>query len=308
MIDCKPVGFPIFIAALLATPCLAQSDGNAPLTLELPASTRALGVGGAFVLSFPDNDAVFYQPGLLDAARGVGIAVQRYGSWSTLGVFSGATELLGGGFALGIQALSYGTDGVGLSGIPDNANDLLVDGTYGASDVVASIGYGRELLWDFRGGIVGKGIETRVGGRRAATAAVDVGLARSVLGITLGVSAQNLGPGLSIDDADLPLPMRVTVGASTRRYVVGPLDVLATAAVSRRHDGEVIPAGGLEIAYWPIVGRTFMARVGARRVPDDGASPVTLGFGFRADDLTVEYAFEDFDAAGAAHRIGVRWH
>ena len=293
--------------AIAAAPCLAQSDGNAPLVLELPASTRALGLGGAFVLSAVDNDAVFYNPGLLDAARGAGLAVQRYGSSSTLGVLSAATEWFGGGLALGVQVLSYGAGGVAWDDIPDDANDLLSSGSSGASELVGSLGYGREIL-GFRAGIVGKAIEQRLGGERDATVAFDIGVVRNLWGVTLGASAQNLGWGLSIGGGDLPLPSRVTIGAATRSRPVGPLDVLVTTSVSRRRDGEIIPAGGLEIAWWPIVGRTFMGRVGARRVPGDGASPVTVGFAFRADDLTIEYAFEEFDAPGAAHRLGVRWH
>ena len=76
---------------------------------------------------------------------------------------------------------------------------------------------------------------------------------------------------------DRPLPFRVTFGASSNSYVVGPLDLIATAAVSRRRDGDVIPAAGVEVAWWPVRGRTFIGRLGVRRVPGDGASPVTLG-------------------------------
>ena len=293
--------------AIAAAPCAAQSDGSAPVVLELPASTRALGLGGAFVLSVSDNDAVFYNPGLLDAARGAGLAVQRYSSSSTLGVLSAATEWFGGGLALGIQALSYGVGGRAWDDLPDDANDLLSSGFYGVSEFVGSLGYGREIL-GFRAGIVGKAIEQWLGGERDGTVAVDVGVVRSLWGVTLGASVRNLGWGLGTGGGDLPLPSRVTLGASTRSRPVGPLDVLVTTSVSRRRDGEVIPAGGVEIAWWPIVGRTFMCRVGARRVPGDGTSPLTVGFGFRADDLTIEYAFEEFDAPGSAHRLGVRWH
>ncbi len=297
----------VLAITVAAAPCAAQSDGSAPLVLELPASTRALGLGGAFVLSVIDNDAVFYNPGLLDAARGAGLAVQRYRSSSTLGALSAATEWFGGGLALGVQVLSYGAAGPTLDDIPEDANELLSGGSNGASELVGSLGYGREIL-GFRVGIVGKAIDQRLGSERDATVAVDVGVVRNLWGVTLGASAQNLGWGLRIGGDDLPLPSRITVGASTGSHPVGPLDLIVSTSVSRRRDGEIIPAGGVEIAWWPIVGRTFMGRVGARRVPGDGASPLTFGLGFRADDLTIEYAWEGFDAPGAAHRLGVRWH
>ena len=281
------------LAALAAPPGFAQSDDNAPLLLELPASTRALGLGGAFVLSTAESDAIFYNPGALVNAAGVGLGAQRYGSASMLGSFSAATEWAGGNLALGVQALSFGAAVPWLDGIPEDANDLL-------------IGYGRELL-GVRIGIVGKAIEERVGPGRDATAAADIGIVKRVMGLSVGVSAQNLGPGLSIGDIARPLPTRVTLGISTRSTQIGPLDLVGSTALNRRRDGEIIPAGGLEIAWWPIVGRTFIGRVGVRRVPDDGANPFTFGLGFRGDMITIEYAFEGFDAPGASHRFGLSW-
>ncbi len=294
------------ITLFLASPCVGQSDGNAPLVLELPASTRALGLGGAFVLSTAESDAIFNNPGALIDADGVGLAAQRYRSSSTLGTFSAATEWFGGTLALGVQAVGYGSVVPWLDGIPDDANDLLLDLPVDVTEFVGSVGYGREVL-GFQVGVVGKAIEQRIGAGRDVSAAADVGIVRRLLGITFGISAQNIGPGLSIGGADLPLPTRVSVGASTRSRPIGPLDVLATTAVSRRRDGEIIPAGGVEIAWWPIVGRTFIGRVGVRRVPGDGASPFTFGFGFRGDVITIEYAYEEFDAPGASHRLGLSW-
>lgn len=290
----------------LVHPCLGQSDGNAPLVLELPASTRALGLGGTFVLSTAESDAIFHNAGALINAGGAGIAAQRYRSSSTLGTFSAATEWFGGTLALGVQALSYGSIVPWLDGIPDDANALLVDLPVSVTELVGSVGYGREIF-GFSVGVVGKAIEQRVGSGRGATAAADLGIVRRLLGVTFGLSAQNLGPKLSNRTGELPLPTRVTFGASTPSRPLGPLDVLATSAVSRRHDGEIIPSGGLEISWWPIQGRTFIGRVGVRRVPGDGASPVTFGLGFRGDVITIEYAFEQFNVPGAAHRLGLSW-
>ncbi len=291
---------------LVAVPCVAQSDGNAPLLLELPASTRALGLGGAYVLSTAESDAVFNNPGALVNAEGAVLGVQRYGSASTLGSFSAVTEWAGGNLAFGVQALSFGAVVPWLDGIPDDANELLVDAPVGASELVGSVGYGRQLL-GFRIGVVGKAIEQRVGPGRDATGAADIGIVRRLLGISFGASAQNVGPGLSIGDIARPLPTRITVGASTSSKPIGPLDLLISTAVSRRRDGEIIPSGGFEIAWWPIIGRTFFGRVGVRRVPGDGASPITFGLGFSSDIISIEYAFEEFDAPGASHRLGLSW-
>ncbi len=292
--------------ALTVPSLTAQSDGNAPLLLELPASTRALGMGNAPVLVGRDPDALFIQPGIMNEARGSGVAIQRYGSEGILGSVSTAREWSSGRLLFGLQILTYGVDSAHVAAVPDNARDLLTSKPEGAAEFVGSIGYGREIL-GFRLGIAAKFIDQRLGGLRDATGAVDLGIVKEVAGITLGLAALNIGPGIAIAGSDRPLPHRVTFGASLGSEQIGPLDVVATAAVSRLRDGDVIPAGGIEVSYWPLVGRTFTARLGARRVPDDGTSPVTFGAAFTGDNITIEYAFEGFDAPGSAHRIGLRW-
>ncbi len=305
-IERQLTGLAAAVAVLFASPGFGQSVGNAPLLLELPASTRALALGGAFVLSTAESDAIFYNAGSLVNAEGVGLGIQRYGTASVLGSFSAATEWAGGQLAIGVQALSFGAAVPWLDGIPDNANELLTDAPVGASELVGSVGYARELL-GFRLGVVGKAVEQRVGPGRDATVAGDIGIAHRIMGITVGLSAQNLGPGLSIGDISRPLPARVTLGLSSPSRQVGPLDLVISTAVSRRRDGEIIPAGGIEVAWWPIVGRTFIGRFGLRRVPGNGASPFTFGAAFRGDVISIEYAFEEFEAPGSSHRVGLSW-
>jgi len=76
---CVPTAAILCVGMAVLEPCGAQSDGNAPLLLELPASTRALGIGGAFVLSVSESDALFHNQGALVGEEGVGVSVQRYG-------------------------------------------------------------------------------------------------------------------------------------------------------------------------------------------------------------------------------------
>ena len=294
------------IAVLAAHPAWAQSLRNGPIVLELPASTRALGLGGAFVLAGNDPDAIFYNPALLRQTGGAGIAVQRYGSGSTLGTLSMGRGWSAGGLAIGVQVLSYRASAFDPSIISADEAMLLQPGIIGGSDLVASLAYGRTIK-GIHAGFSTKLIEQRLGAARDATAALDLGLAKDVGDVTIGLVAQNLGPGLDIDVSSLPLPHRITLGASLARQQVGPLDLVATAAVSRGRDAEIVPAGGIEIAWWPVVGRTFIARVGARRVPNGGASAVSFGAAFIGDAITIEYAFQDFDGSGAAHRVGIRW-
>ena len=128
-------------------------------------------------------------------------------------------------------------------------------------------------------------LEQRLGNQRDATLAADLGVAKAVSDFTFGLAFQHLGEALTTTEADTPLPARATLSAALDRTPLGPLDVAATAAVARWQDGEIVPSGGLELSYWPITGRTFIGRIGLRRVPRGNASPLTFGLAFTADAL-----------------------
>ncbi len=81
----------------------------------------------------------------------------------------------------------------------------------------------------------------------------------------------------------------------------------AAAEIGRRADGEVVPGGGLEVAWWPVQGRTFVGRIGYRRMPEPGVDPLTLGAGFEGDDFRIEYAWQGADGDDAVHSFGIRW-
>ena len=58
----QPMTGRLVLALLVAAPSLAgQTEAYGPLSLELPASTRAMAMGGAFQLTTPGSDAIFFQ-------------------------------------------------------------------------------------------------------------------------------------------------------------------------------------------------------------------------------------------------------
>jgi hypothetical protein len=240
-------------------------------------------------------------------------SVQRYGSVATLVGLSAGTSWWEGSVALGVRFLSYGGEaGIlvepeDILALPDDPGSLREDGDAGVSETVVSLGYAQELL-GLRMGIVGKLLEQRFGHLNAATAALDLGVAASPGPVTVALSVQNLGPELEMGEVDIPLPLRYTLGAGSGRAPVGPLDLAASAAVTYRTSGDVIPAAGLEVSYWPVTGRTFVGRVGYRHLPDHWSNcPVTFGAAFEGDDLVLEYAYEGFDSGDPAHRVTVSW-
>jgi len=313
----RPVLFFLFLGLTLmglwCSPAVAQNRDRGPLVLELPASTRALGMANSFALESPDSDIVFYHPGLLPQAGGISGSVHRYSSHSTLSTISAGQSWLSGGVALGIQILTYGATGSDpvtgedVLNLPADVGSLREDGNTGVSELVVSAGYGQTVK-GVRMGFVGKLVQQRFGAIQNSTGALDFGITASPGPVTLGLSAQNIGPDLSMGDVDISLPTRFTLGASTRRTAVGPMDLFASSAVSYRLDGHVIPSAGMEVAYWPVSGRTFVGRIGYRHLPEEQSGwPLTFGGGFYGDDIVLEYAYEGFDSGDGTHRISVGW-
>jgi len=303
----------LVFAGFCCAPANAQSRDRGPIVLTLPASTRALALGNSFALGFQDSDALFYQPGLLNRAQGFSGSIHRYGPSSTLATFSAGRSWLSGGVALGIQLLSYGADqasdllSYSLLGLPADIGSLRENGDVGVSELVVSAGYGGTIK-GIRLGLVGKLIEERFGPRKSATGAIDLGAAASPGPVTVGFAVQNLGPAMTIGGEDIPLPLRFTLGASTDRAPVGPLDLSASSAMSYGVDGDVLPSVGLEVAYWPVTGRTFVGRLGYRHLPNEqSGSPVTFGGAFIGDDIILEYGYEGFDSGSPAHRFSLGW-
>ena len=301
------------LTGLSYTPAIAQNRDRGPIILELPASTRALGMANSYAVGAPDSDMVFYHPGLLSGARGFSGSVQRYSPHSTLAAVSAGQSWLSGGVAFGLQVLTYGADGsdptqgTDVLALPADLGSIRENGEIGVSEFVVSAGYGQTVK-GVRMGFVGKLVQQRFGSMQGSTGAVDVGITASPGPVTLGLSAQNIGPDLTMGEEDIPLPTRFTLGASTDRKAAGPLDLTASSAVSYRMDGHVIPSAGVEAAYWPVTGRTFAGRIGYRHLPEEQSGfPVTFGGGFYGDAIALEYAYEGFDSGQGAHRISIGW-
>jgi hypothetical protein len=298
---------------VLTPPADAQGRDRGPLVLELPASTRALGLGNTFTLAFPGSDGLFYHPGVVDRAQGLSASVQRYGSSSTFLALSAGQSWLSGGVALGVQVLTYAaTSSTPVTGgdvlaLPPDAATLREVGEVGVSEVAVSAAYGRRV-GSVRLGVVGKLVEQRFGPLQGAAGAFDVGAAASAGPVTLGLAARNLGPGLTMGGETIPFPVTFALGGSTRQVPLGPLDVSGAAALTYRRQGHMVPSAGVEVAYWPVTGRTFSARFGYRHLPEDqSAKGLTFGGAFLGDSIVLEYAFQGFESGVPSHRFGLGW-
>jgi hypothetical protein len=281
----------------------AQAAGFGPIVLQLPASTRAIGFGGAYV-GVREPEAVFYNPAQLGVRPGVAVSAERYGETAAAGALASTYVFGQFGFGIGAQMLDYHTSNVTYPDALPNGENLLAGGDLPASSLVVAAAL--EMAYKgIRWGVTGKVAQDRVVERDGVLLA-DVGAAKEVGPVTVGATIQNLGADPKFLGGSAKLPTRGTVGFAGGGLPVGPLDLAMSAALSVRRGGRVTPAGGVELGYMPIDGVIFAGRVGARLPEKNAESPLTLGATFTFDRLSLDYGFEPYQGKGSGHRVGVR--
>lgn len=283
------------LAAVLSFGSEARAQDPARLMgvddlLRLGSSARGSALGGLATLDRiggslggTDADVSWTQPGALVEATGMSLAFLRTGDDASAVVASAVRTFAGGHLGVGVRALAS---------------------ERGA--LVGSLTYARRLFGFGVGGSV-RFVEERRGSESASVLAADAGLSRDVAFLTVSLAMNNLGPDPDFRDAPTRLPRDVTFELATESTQVGPLDMAGGARVTRRRDGAWVPGAGLEIAWWPIIGRTFTVRGGLQREPDHGFSVLSVGAGYSNDTLALDYAFVPGDLFENGHRIGIAW-
>ena len=294
------------LAAGLFVPVMAgaQAAGFGPIVLQLPSSARAIGFGDAYV-GVREPEAVFYNPAQLGVRPGVALSAERYGSTAAAGAFASTYVFGRFGLGIGAQMLDFRANSDAYPGAAPNGEQLTVDGPFSASSFVAATSL-ETAFKGIRWGLTGKVAQDRAGDTRDGVLLADVGAAKEIGPVTVGATVQNLGANPKMLGTSASLPTRGTIGVAGAGLPVGPLDMAMSAAVSVRRGGRVSPAGGVELAYFPIEGITFAGRVGLRLPEQNGQAPVALGASFTFDRVTLDYGFEPNQGEGSGHRIGLR--
>lgn len=291
----------------------AQDAATIPLVLRLAGSTRALGLGNSFA-GGRGVEMLFYNPAQIGSARGSSLSYQRFRSKSWLGGFVTAGALGRFSVAAGVQYLDFETDFYGLT----RPGELTTERSFRASSVMGSVGSG--FSWKgFRWGAAVKYAEEHRLFTKAGQVLADLGVARDIGPIGVGVAVQNVGRDLVLAEQAGRIPTRLSVGGylPTRR-IATYFDLAMSAGVSLERSGRLMPGGGAELIWEPVGGWRLAGRAGLRKVEGGvpSESPLSLGGSFTLDRFSLDYAFVPYRrgslaqgsgiVGGAAHRIGIR--
>ncbi len=266
-----------------------------------------MALGDAYPMSSGHADAIFYHPALLSRASGFGLDVQRWSAEASSVAASAAVDWFGGTVGIGLRSTQIGSSLAGL-GAFTTQDPLFVASSVPVSERIATVGYSRDFYFDLDLGVTVDLVDQRVGSQIHGVTLFDIGVSRTVGPLVAGFTVHDLGEKPIIDAGNGAA--RYSLGVGQYGRPLGQLDVGLAAQIGLDHTDEFTWGGGVEVGYWPVQGRTFVARLGVQSVPDGSeASPLTAGFAFWGDDLTLEWAVRPFGGAddGGTHRFGIRF-
>lgn len=308
-------------AAALAPRARAQASGStAGAVLSLPATTRALGLGGAYAGVVGDAGSIFVNPAGLAPIAKVALSVdyQRYLLGSYLASGGAAFRLGRFDLGIGLSLLDFGQDTVYR---PDPAfgGDLGIADPGGAMTSAYSMAAVGSVAYRF--GMFSVGVNAKYLNEHvsipdttlygATGLGFDAGGALAIFDIAaLGVVVQNIGADLrTTTHTSAPLPLTVRAGFSLN--IVDPQGTPRLLVV-----GDWVSPRGAS-AYWLFgveggvvsdgVGLLGRAGIATGRAPTDQRSLV-FGGSLVFHDLQLDYGYQGFSAlGGGTSRFGVRW-
>lgn len=303
---------------LLPSAAAGQGTGlTGGIILELPATSRALGLGGAYTAVVGDAGSVFVNPAGMAPIRHLAVDV----SWeqALLGTtFTAAAAAMRLGrftFGFGAELLDFGGDSVIETDPLDPDRGVATGDRITAYQALAvgAVAYRRGMI---SLGASVKGLREHIGyggptGWSATGAAGDIGAAIAVFDImALGVTVQNLAGIVRTTDSDrLPMPRTTRIG-----FTINFIDPQGTARLMTTTDF-VAPPGGDRYFAMGFEGGAVVSNIGAtgrlgfalgRHASDRGG--IVYGGSLQLRSLRLDWAYQSYDAmGGASHRFGARW-
>lgn len=289
---------PAVVLLLAASSASAQSPYG-PLALTLPTGARVLAMGNVGVAG-RDDDVLFFNPAQLVVARGTSMALSRMSQVARGATMSTVLRLGPAGIGFGVNYLEYQTPGLTY---PITRDDILDPSLTHGTSVLGSVGYA-QVYKGFRLGAAAKYASDVGELDRFSGVYGDLGIAKDFGRYSTGLAVQHVGPSITRSSVEIRPPMTATLGVATSR-AVGPLDLLATAAVIVSKE-QVAGGFGAEVGWSWISGYSIAARGGLHQPREVGIAGYTAGFGFNADRLSLDFAAELLSRERVSYRAGIR--
>ncbi len=302
----------ILFSAVMLWSSAAAASNTVYDFLRNDVSARAAGLAGSFFTVADDPNMVFYNPAALPTIlepRG-SIGYFKHILDINSGHLSYAQEFEGvGHFGAGVVFTNYGsfteTDAAGFP-----------LGTFGATDVALTVGYGTVIEENLSIGAAAKFIYSSLAGYSSTGAALDAGILLRFpeSRAAIGASLRNLGAQLgTYSGTSESLPLDLSIGGS---ITPKGLPLLLNVAFHRLTDdvdsfGEHFSAftvGGeftLSSALQLRLGYDNARRKDLKLGTSSGLAGFSAGLGITVDRYGLDYALSSMGEVASLHRISI---
>ncbi len=265
--------------------------------MRISPGARPAAMGGAFTAVTDDANALSYNPASIAFMPQKEITFThnewlqgiRYEYVAVALPLNDSMAIGGSFFFLNAGEIAY----------RDNEGSLVDEGTYGASDMAATISYSQKLTGKLSVGISGRILSMTIENESAEAYQADVGIiVKLAQTLNIGFSLQNFGQEIKfINEAD-PSPMNFRSGIAFRT-----MDGLLTVAADINFmtlDTFVLNTGS-EFRI-----QNYSIRAGYQMVPSqDAFSSLSFGGGLIFDNASIDYGWLMYGALGSTHRISI---
>ncbi len=311
------IGF-ICAALLCGQASAVETDydaGTKALPLQQAGGTaRAAAMGSAVVAVSQGSAALLWNPAGLSRLGGMEIGLHHN---SGLGDTIQETAIFGmplgqakadcTGGSLGGLAASFGYVNHGSFDGMDALDQPTV--SYQAGDFSGSLGWGRELLPGFSGGIALKDNQSRFAGKGYNAFSTDIGFLYNVIpGLNLGATYSNINLGSKIGGKELTSGWRLGAALDLGKHLLlAASGELQNHAVNRLQFGAEYLIGNIEEKS-----NVLALRAGVQATYPDpqlsGLTGLTLGLGYTLTRaLTLDYAMAPSGELGTSHRFSLTY-
>lgn len=271
--------------------------------LKIGVSARAAGMGNAFTAVANDATAIYWNPaGMVEDSR-TDVTLNTVVWPADIDLyFAGATfntPYLPGTWGISARALTMDPQLERTVYMPDGTNRY-----FDAGDMSFGLSYAMWFTDKFSAGITAHFINMGLADKSVQTMAFDFGLLYriGIQGMKLGMMIQSLGSEVDFDDRSSKMPTLFKIGLSIDAYRRGAHALLAAGEFAHPSDNKERMNVGFEYEF----NRFFFLRSGYNVSYD--TQGLAWGVGFRFDtsqtsDLGFDYAWEDLDYLGQAHRV-----
>ena len=274
--------------------------------LRIDPAPRGAAMGGyAVALAYHGIGSLAENPaGLADLEMNQGIFAYSDHPLDLAGGYLAYGRRMAGGYgAASLTYFDYGSfDRITTANGP-------VEGSFGASDALLTLGYATRILAGLNAGASVKFIRSEIENYTSTAAAVDLGLVwhTGFKMVDVAFTASNLGVQVdSYLDTGESLPLTLRFGAAKQLEHL-PLQLTATAHYEPETDPYATLAGEFTVSPQLKLRAGYTSSASEYRVggSSDGIAGLSAGCGLFAGRYRLDYTFQSQGAAGQVHRFGI---